>query len=221
MVDLCFKTGEMEVHTEGMVRVAHPGHGMGLVSSRTPEQRAQVENLINFLRSSSDRTPELYVSPRALVADLTQFEPSEILPGESSDELEDELLELIRRGAMLQQDESSWKNFGASARRKKLPFRLACLVCEFPSIFFNPLELICCRAAASNVSTVKMGEAFRGIVGRLCGMELVLGGQVGRTCAGARGFSCDPVAKNRRTRSRLRRGLSDSWSVPPQCEKDI
>ena len=117
MVDLCFKTGEMEVHTEGMVRVAHPGHGMGLeFPSRTPEQRAQVENLINFLRSSSDRTPELYVSPRALVADLTQFEPSEILPGESSDELEDELLELVRRGATLQQDE-----FVEELRRQRSP----------------------------------------------------------------------------------------------------
>src|ERR1700722_11582480 len=53
-------------------------------------------------------------------------------------------------------------------------------------------------------------------------MELVLGGQVGRTCAGARGFSCDPVAKNRRTRSPSQaRALRPSWSVPPQCENDI
>ena len=49
LVDLCLKTEEMEVHTEGMVRVAHPGHGMGVeFPSRTPEQRAQVENLISF-----------------------------------------------------------------------------------------------------------------------------------------------------------------------------
>ena len=117
MVDLCFKTGEMEVHTEGMVRVAHPGHGMGLeFPSRTPEQRGQVENLINFLRSSSDRTPELYVSPRALVADLTQFEHSEVPAGESSEELEDQLLELVRRGTTLQQDE-----FVAELRRQRSP----------------------------------------------------------------------------------------------------
>jgi hypothetical protein len=39
----------MAVHTEGMVRVAHPGHGMGVeFPSRTPEQRAQVGNLISF-----------------------------------------------------------------------------------------------------------------------------------------------------------------------------
>lgn len=104
LIDLCFKTGELEVHTEGMVRVAHPGHGMGVeFPSRTPEQRAQVENLINFLRSSRDANPELMISPRALLADLTQFENGE--PADSSSEMEDPLLELLRRGTSLQQDE--------------------------------------------------------------------------------------------------------------------
>src|SRR5260370_14771447 len=43
LCDLCLKAEEMEVHTEGMVRVSHPGHGMGLeFPSRTPEHRAQV-----------------------------------------------------------------------------------------------------------------------------------------------------------------------------------
>jgi len=38
LVDLCLKTEGMEVHTEGMVRVSHPGYGMGLeFPSRTPE----------------------------------------------------------------------------------------------------------------------------------------------------------------------------------------
>jgi CheY-like chemotaxis protein len=109
MVDLCLKTGEMEVHTEGMVRVAHPGHGMGVeFPSRTAEQRAQVENVINFLRSYPASAPELYVSPRALVADETQFVApvaAEHASGETSEELEDQLLELLRRGTSLQQDE--------------------------------------------------------------------------------------------------------------------
>src|SRR6202035_2084953 len=75
LVDLCLRTGEVEVHTEGMVRVAHPGHGMGVeFPSRTAEQRAQVANLIEVLRSSPDSTPELTISPKSLVADLTQFE---------------------------------------------------------------------------------------------------------------------------------------------------
>ena len=94
----------MEVHTEGMVRVAHPSHGMGVeFPSRTSEQRAQVGNLINFLRSNSSATPELTISPRALVADATQFQPDPL--GEPVEELEDPLLELLRRGTSLQQDE--------------------------------------------------------------------------------------------------------------------
>jgi CheY-like chemotaxis protein len=102
MVDLCLRTGEMSVHTEGMVRVTHPGYGMGVeFPSRTAEQRAQVENLINFLRNAPQSTLELSVSPRALTADLTQFEP----PPELADELEDPLLELLRRGSQLQQDD--------------------------------------------------------------------------------------------------------------------
>ena len=104
LVDLCLKSGEMEVHTEGMVRVVHPSHGMGVeFPSRTSEQRAQVGNLINFLRSNASAAPELTISPRALVADATQFEhdPS----GEPAEELDDPLLELLRRGTSLQQDQ--------------------------------------------------------------------------------------------------------------------
>jgi len=105
LVDLCLKTDKMEVHTEGMVRVAHPGHGMGVeFPSRTAEQRAQVGSLIDVLRSSPDATPELTISPKALVADITQFEPGEPQPEEAA-EMEDPLLELLRRGAALQQDD--------------------------------------------------------------------------------------------------------------------
>jgi CheY-like chemotaxis protein len=106
LVDFCLKTNEMEVHTEGMVRVAHPGHGMGVeFPSRTPEQRAQVGNLISFLQSSPGAMPELSISPKALVADLTQFEPADKNPQASHDELEDPLLELLKRGSSLQQEE--------------------------------------------------------------------------------------------------------------------
>jgi CheY-like chemotaxis protein/c-di-GMP-binding flagellar brake protein YcgR len=104
LVDLCLRAEEHEVHTEGMVRVAHPGHGMGVeFPSRTPEQRVQVENLINFLRNCPATMLELIISPRALVADITQFESGEKKAEESGDELEDPLLELLRRGTSLQQ----------------------------------------------------------------------------------------------------------------------
>jgi DNA-binding response OmpR family regulator len=102
MVDLCLRTKDMAVHTEGMVRVAHPGYGMGVeFPSRTEEQRAQVANLINFLRGCPDSMPELSVSPRSLTADLKEFER----PAELADELDDPLLELLRRGTELQQDD--------------------------------------------------------------------------------------------------------------------
>jgi hypothetical protein len=96
----------MEVHTEGMVKVAHPGHGMGVeFPSRTAEQRAQVGNLIGFLQNSPEATPELSISPKALLADLSQFRPDDKNPQESSEELEDPLLELLRRGSSLQQED--------------------------------------------------------------------------------------------------------------------
>ena len=104
LVDLCLRAPEHEVHTEGMVRVAHPGHGMGVeFPSRTAEQRAHVEKLINFLRTCPATMLELIISPRALVADLTQFETGAKKADESGDELEDPLLELLRRGTSLQQ----------------------------------------------------------------------------------------------------------------------
>ncbi len=104
LIDLCLKTEALEVHTEGMVRVAHPGHGMGVeFPSRTAEQRAQVANLIHFLRQGPSAIPELIISPRALVADLNQFESADKLVAEANEELEDALLELLRRGASLQQ----------------------------------------------------------------------------------------------------------------------
>lgn len=105
LVDLCLKAEEHEVHTEGMVRVTHPGHGMGVeFPSRTSEQRAQVGNLISFLRDCPATMLQLIISPRALVADITQFEPGDKAE-ESGDELEDPLLELLRRGSSLQQDD--------------------------------------------------------------------------------------------------------------------
>jgi len=104
LVDLCLKTGEMSVHTEGMVRVAHPGYGMGVeFPSRTPEQRAQVGNLIGFLQSCPQSSLEMSVSPRALVADINQFEHSANNEN-AEEEMEDPLLELLRNGTALQQE---------------------------------------------------------------------------------------------------------------------
>ncbi len=102
MVDLCLRTEDMAVHTDGMVRVAHPSYGMGVeFPSRTAEQRAQVESLINLLRSAPESMLELSISPRALTADLKEFER----PAEIGDEMEDPLLDLLHRGSQLQQND--------------------------------------------------------------------------------------------------------------------
>lgn len=105
LIDFCLRTKEHEVHADAMVRVAHPGHGMGVeFPSRTHEQRQQVENVINFLRSCPGTMPDLDISPKSLVADLTQFERAE-KSSAPEEEMEDPLLDLIRRGASLQQEE--------------------------------------------------------------------------------------------------------------------
>ena len=104
LIDFCLKTKDMEVHTEGMVRVMHPGYGMGLeFPSRTSEQRAQVTALIDLLRNSPDQMPELIISPRALLADVKQFEPEDKHATAANDDFEDPLVELLRRGASLHQ----------------------------------------------------------------------------------------------------------------------
>ena len=105
LIDFCLRTKEHEVHADAMVRVAHPGHGMGVeFPSRTHEQRQQVENVINFLRSCPGTMPDLEISPKSLVADLTQFERAENA-ADTEEEMEDPLLDLIRRGSSLQQEE--------------------------------------------------------------------------------------------------------------------
>jgi len=108
LIDLCLKTDELAVHTEGMVRVTHPGHGMGVeFPSRTPEQRAQVGNLISLLRSCPESMLGMTVSPRALTADLNQFESAPDAGNEAAqgEELEDPLLELLRQAPTMQQDD--------------------------------------------------------------------------------------------------------------------
>ena len=47
-VVLCLKLSKMEVQCEGVVRVMHPGLGMGIVfASHTQEQRDQVHRFVD------------------------------------------------------------------------------------------------------------------------------------------------------------------------------
>jgi hypothetical protein len=79
-----------------------------------------VENLIGFLRRGPETMLELSISPCALVADLSQFEHEEAPPVEPGEAMDDLLLDLLRSGTSLQQDE-----FLAELRRQRTSEDLA------------------------------------------------------------------------------------------------
>jgi len=99
---LCLKADDMEVHAEGMVRVMHPGFGMGIeFASRTQEQRDQVGTFIGSLTSRPGVLPQLLISPHALTAGNGHNYPDVKAAGES----EDALLDLLRHHESLSQEE--------------------------------------------------------------------------------------------------------------------
>jgi len=101
LLDLCLKAAEMECHAEGLVRVMHPGLGMGIEFAwRTNEQREKVREFIQFLKSRPGILPELLISPRSLVADAAEFNSSNDSPSE-----EDFLLELLRTGQTMDREQ--------------------------------------------------------------------------------------------------------------------
>ena len=98
-VDLCLRAAGLEIHTEGLVRVMHPGHGMGIeFPAATEEQRKSVGDFIEFLTGQPGATPQLEISPRALVASAADLSPS------SNAEADDPLLELLRTGNPLEEE---------------------------------------------------------------------------------------------------------------------
>ncbi len=116
-VDLCLRAAGMEIHTEGLVRVMHPGHGMGIeFPSTTEEQRKSVGDFIQFLTSQPGATPQLETSPRSLVA--SEVELSEA--GSPAADAEDPLLELLRSGHQLEEEA-----FLDELRRQRTPADVA------------------------------------------------------------------------------------------------
>jgi len=101
-VDLCLRAEGMEIHTEGLVRIMHPGHGMGIeFPARTEEQRKSVGDFIEFLTSRPGATPELESSPRALRATAEELKHA----SEAATDLDDSLLELLLKGDALEEQD--------------------------------------------------------------------------------------------------------------------
>ncbi len=100
-VDLCLRAAGMEIHAEGLVRVMHPGHGMGIeFPARTEEQRKSVGEFIEFLTGQPGATPQLEISPRSLVANVVDLSPAD----STATDADDPLLELLRTGNALEEE---------------------------------------------------------------------------------------------------------------------
>ena len=66
-LQMAMKVGELLVETEGIVRLMHPGSGMGVeFTKNTSVQKARVEDFIRTLVSTSGAIPEIEVKPDAI-----------------------------------------------------------------------------------------------------------------------------------------------------------
>jgi CheY-like chemotaxis protein len=100
-VDLCLRAAGLEIHAEGLVRIMHPGHGMGIeFPARTEEQRKSVGEFIEFLTREPGATPQLETSPRSLVANTVDLSQAS---GAGTD-VDDPLLELLRTGNAMEEE---------------------------------------------------------------------------------------------------------------------
>jgi CheY-like chemotaxis protein len=99
VVFLALQAAGSEVTVQGLVRVMHPGFGMGIeFASLTPQD---AERLRLFIRSLIDTGahPEVMITPRGLVAGL------DMTASEKGSGLEDGLLDLMRSTEMLSQSD--------------------------------------------------------------------------------------------------------------------
>lgn len=90
-LQLVMKVGELQLQAEGLVRIMHPGSGMGVeFTQNTPTQRAKVEEFIHTLVNTAGATPELQVKP-----DSIENSSAETSAGQKPAEGEDPLLSLF------------------------------------------------------------------------------------------------------------------------------
>jgi len=100
-VTLSMRAAEVELRTEGVVRIMHPDRGMGVeFIQSTPEHRGLLEKFLSLLTDNRDVLPELLVEPEGLETEGTQSPLSLTAAGDS----EDTLLGLFRSQAALTAD---------------------------------------------------------------------------------------------------------------------
>ncbi len=100
-VTLSMRAGEVELKTEGVVRVMHPDKGMGVEFIRTTSEHLQLlEKFLGMLSQNPGVLPELLVEPEGLETLETKTEPNAALGQE-----EDTLLGLLRKRPPLSAEE--------------------------------------------------------------------------------------------------------------------
>jgi len=110
LVMLTMKIAKLESCVEGLVRVMHPEHGMGLEFTRTTsQQRERLEKFIQVLGGSKDTQPELMVAPEGLDDDDESASKAS-----SENEIDDPLLDLFRRSGDL-----TVENFRAELNKQR------------------------------------------------------------------------------------------------------
>ena len=101
-VVLRLKAGGVEVQAQGMVRVMHPGLGMGIeFASRTVQEREEVTDFIKFLISFPGTSPELEITPWVLAAGIDPAASA----SPAAEELNDPLLDLLHNHESLSQED--------------------------------------------------------------------------------------------------------------------
>jgi len=109
-LQITMKVRDMELPVEGMVRVMHPGAGMGAQFVRqTFEEKKRVEDFIHTLVSTEGAVPEIEVRPESI-----DNSPSAYSGLRTEGEPGDPLLSLFRTGAELPPDE-----FHAELRKQR------------------------------------------------------------------------------------------------------
>ncbi len=100
-VDLCLRAGATHIQTEGLVRIMHPGRGMGIeFPQSTAAQRSSVGEFIDYLASHPGTEPRVEASPRSLVAGTMNSSENAIADNEGTDPL----LELLRTGGEMEEE---------------------------------------------------------------------------------------------------------------------
>jgi CheY-like chemotaxis protein len=100
-VTLSMRAAELELKTEGVVRVMHPDKGMGVEFTQTTrEHRLLLERFLSRLTADRETLPELLVEPEGLETEKSQSAPLSGEPGEEGDAL----IELFRNHPALSAD---------------------------------------------------------------------------------------------------------------------